>query len=711
MLDDEILKLVLNKLGNRYEFIKFLGQGSFSKVYLLLDKIFKRQIALKIMDFEYILKTLEKGGIKNIKEEFRKLKKRFEREAELYKREIYHPNIAKIYAVDFIHVKSQNMDVPYILMQFVEGITLAEFLDNCSQIELKNAISISINILDALNTIHHKGIVHRDIKPANIMIDKESGKAILIDFGIAKDILAGTKLTVTGEVIGSPLYMAPEQFEGLSTVGPKADIYSFGVVFFQMLSGEVPFKGGTRLEILSQHLNVPVPDIRKIKPDLPVEVANLISLAMTKKAEQRLGEIGYYKSVLENLKDGLCGNKTEVIKQPTEESKKNKIKILAYSTAVILIFIILFSYYFHKKNIGKNSTFLNNNVSAPVEDFGEEYKIFKKDPYTTSIYIKSTRYRFTKEQMDKVKGIRFDLEKNEFNIEGKGDDIYTDNIFSFSSLNLLFFTKDSIDNKIFEGRTVSQFDKKTLQAISKHLVHSNFDDYDLAKNWEDNERRIIVSKHLLERLGYKSEAPLKIRYLTDRIFRGRIYPFKIPVIILAVVDQLPFGNFIISEEFHYNINQHTFNPSDMIERFYVFIPSKKEKELNVFIRSRFNLWQSIIKIMEDNPNNRILYEITFKNFAFYKTKEFNRLRNESSKFYIIKQFENSGFECTIDYYDWKSISGNIKQEYPEFLTLHLKERYVDHLDELSMFLSEFVGGIKMDETILNSFMNFHKKVK
>jgi hypothetical protein len=341
----------------------------------------------------------------------------------------------------------------------------------------------------------------------------------------------------------------------------------------------------------------------------------------------------------------------------------------------------------------------------------EEYQRFKKDPYTTAIFVTSNRFALNKDQVDRINILRYDPIKSEFNTEGRGNEIYQDEVFPFSNLDLIFYAKDGSERKSFSGRTVAQSDKKILQAITEHLVDENTAEYDLVNDWTDSEKGIIVSKYLVQRLGYKIGAPLKINRLIDVRFQNKNHSFEVPVKILAVAERMPFGDFIVSEEFNYNRFENTFNPFDTVERFHVLTPPEKESELEPFVKKRFNYCKKILRINKNKEDQRTRYEVVFKTVPFYKEEKFNQLREESSKFFIMKQFKNSGFECEIDYYDWKSLPEIHKNRDPEFLTIYLKEKYIDKLDQLSLFLRESIGGIEMDDTILNIFENYHRDMR
>jgi hypothetical protein len=339
----------------------------------------------------------------------------------------------------------------------------------------------------------------------------------------------------------------------------------------------------------------------------------------------------------------------------------------------------------------------------------DAYRAFKQDPYTTAVFVTSNRFKLNKDQVERIEITRYDIGKKEFNTEGTGEEIYGDAPFAFSSLDLTFYAQDGKERKSFRGRTVSRTDKKMLRAIAKHISYKSSPGYELERDWKDNERGIVVSKHLLDRLGYKIGKTKTINRCIDKRFQGKNHSFPVTVTIIAAAESLPFGDFIVSEEFDYNRLQNTFNPFDTVERFYVFTPAGKEPDLENFINSNFSCVEKIVLIDRDK-DNQTRYEIAFKSIPQYR-EEFKKLRQESSKYFIARQFENSPFRCDIDYYDWKPLPEEKNSRDPEYLALYLKERYIDRLDRLSLFFRETVGGIEMDDTVMNIFENYHKDMR
>ena len=345
--NDDIAKAVFSQMGDSYEYIKFLGKGATSRVYLVYQKHLKQYRALKIMDYEYIHLLMEKESDTDSTVELNERRRRFINEANAYMK-IKHPNVAEIY--DIRQVKTQRgrevIEIPYIIMEYVEGVPLSHLLKSQKPLKLEIAAAISVDILDALDAIHKKDIIHRDIKPSNIMIEKGTDKATIIDFGLAKDILEGTPMTSTGMAMGTFLYMSPEQFEDSSKVGPGTDIYSFGVILYEMLTGKPPYTGNPK-ELMHNHIYGEIPVIRKVDKDLPRVMDTLIRKAMAKKEKNR-GNVRYYKEILKDFIKKTAPESAETVISKAPVFKSRNIKRVVYAT--VFIFMLMISYFLYYLN-------------------------------------------------------------------------------------------------------------------------------------------------------------------------------------------------------------------------------------------------------------------------------------------------------------------------------------------------------------------------
>lgn len=326
---DDVLNRILNKLGDKYKNERYLGYGGFSRVYLLHHNIFEKKRVLKIMDVDSLLNKLEKSKSESIEEELSKIKERFIAEARLYEK-IEHANVVKIYDVDFVEAEDANDKIPFLIMQYIDGVSLKEILKDNKPLDIEKILEISENIIPALGFIHKESILHRDIKPSNIMIERESRKAILIDFGIAKDIGSKERLTIPGHPWGTPQYIAPEQFDDSGKVGPWTDFYSFGILLFEMMAGKVPYDGSLA-DIINGHLKKPVPDVRRFNPLVSTELANIIKKAMAKDPGERYKNANDFLNDLQNFKaaEYSSDQTAKTTLESEAESKNMKVNIPA----------------------------------------------------------------------------------------------------------------------------------------------------------------------------------------------------------------------------------------------------------------------------------------------------------------------------------------------------------------------------------------------
>lgn len=255
------------KINDRYEIIKTIGEGGMANVYLANDTILDRKVAIKVL----------RGDLSNDE----KFIRRFKREA-LSVSNLSHPNIVEVYDV------GEEDGNYYIVMEYIEGKTLKQLLQKRGALTLNEVIDIMTQLTDGLAHAHEAYIIHRDIKPQNIMIE-DNGLVKITDFGIAM-ALNSTQLTQTNSVMGSVHYLPPEQANGKgSTV--KSDIYSLGILMYELLTGSVPFKGDTAVEIALKHMKEKIPSIRKQNPTIPQSVENIILKATAKNPKNRYDNV------------------------------------------------------------------------------------------------------------------------------------------------------------------------------------------------------------------------------------------------------------------------------------------------------------------------------------------------------------------------------------------------------------------------------------
>lgn len=255
------------KINDRYEIIKTIGEGGMANVYLANDTILDRKVAIKVL----------RGDLSNDE----KFIRRFKREA-LSVSNLSHPNIVEVYDV------GEEDGNYYIVMEYIEGKTLKQLLQKRGALTLNEVIDIMTQLTDGLAHAHEAYIIHRDIKPQNIMIE-DNGLIKITDFGIAM-ALNSTQLTQTNSVMGSVHYLPPEQANGKgSTV--KSDIYSLGILMYELLTGSVPFKGDTAVEIALKHMKEKIPSIRKQNPTIPQSVENIVLKATAKNPKNRYDNV------------------------------------------------------------------------------------------------------------------------------------------------------------------------------------------------------------------------------------------------------------------------------------------------------------------------------------------------------------------------------------------------------------------------------------
>ena len=253
-----------------------------------------------------------------------KFVRRFQREA-LSASSLSHPNIVEIYDV------GEDDGNFYIVMEFIEGKTLKQLIKKRGVLSLSETIDIMLQLLDALATAHDSYIIHRDIKPQNIMI-KESGLVKITDFGIAM-ALNSVELTQTNSVMGSVHYLPPEQASGKgSTI--RSDIYSLGILMFEMLTGKMPFKGDSAVEIALKHMKEPLPSVRELNPVVPQSVENIIIKAAAKNPKNRYRDVREMAADIKTCLDADKQNENKIVfKYPeTDFSDTKTVNVLKKET-------------------------------------------------------------------------------------------------------------------------------------------------------------------------------------------------------------------------------------------------------------------------------------------------------------------------------------------------------------------------------------------
>ena len=289
-------------LASRYQIIEELGKGGMGSVYKVIDNELSEKVALKLLKPEIAAdeETIE----------------RFRNELKLA-RKISHKNVCRMYHLSKIE------DTQYITMEYVSGEDLKSLIRKIGQLPVAKAVSIAQQVCEGLDAAHKLGVVHRDLKPQNIMIDDE-GNARIMDFGIARSLKA-KGITEAGVMIGTPEYMSPEQVEGMET-DHRSDIYSLGVILYEMVAGRVPFEGDTTISIALKHKKDTPPNPREFNAQVPEDLSWLILRCMEKGKERRYQEA---KELFSEL--GEIGKEKPKTRRISEMEWKNSIAVLPFA--------------------------------------------------------------------------------------------------------------------------------------------------------------------------------------------------------------------------------------------------------------------------------------------------------------------------------------------------------------------------------------------
>lgn len=328
-------------LNERYRIKSRIGGGGMANVYLGYDIILKRDVAIKVLRPEFANDP--------------EFIERFDREA-LAATSLAHPNIVSIYDV------GEEGDIFYIVMEYVDGETLKDYVKKHGKLSVEETIDIMEQLTSAIQHAHENGLIHRDIKPQNILIDR-SGKIKVTDFGIAV-ALSATALTQTNSVLGSVHYLSPEQARG-GKATKLSDIYSLGIVFYELVTGELPFTGQSPVSIALKHLQDETPSVRKLNPAIPQSVENIILKATAKNPFHRFRSVSEMQDAILVALDPEHLNEP-VYRPPVEEGEATKaIPIITDETL-------------EKMNVNANddSTIVHQapEKAKPVEEDGKKKK-------------------------------------------------------------------------------------------------------------------------------------------------------------------------------------------------------------------------------------------------------------------------------------------------------------------------------------------------
>ena len=258
--------LLGTRLNGRYRLEARIGSGGMSTVYRAMDETLQRMVAIKLMNREVASDSDQL--------------ERFRREARAVA-QLSHPHIVGV--ID----AGEDAGRPYIVFEYVEGETLKERIRRCGRLPVTEAVAYGIEIARALGAAHARHIVHRDVKPQNVLIDEE-GRAKVTDFGIART-LDEDGLTADGRVLGTTDYVSPEQALGQHVTG-QSDLYSLGIVLYEMLTGEVPFRGENQVAVAMKHVREELPDVQTRRPEVSAALASVVDTATAKHVEDRYAD-------------------------------------------------------------------------------------------------------------------------------------------------------------------------------------------------------------------------------------------------------------------------------------------------------------------------------------------------------------------------------------------------------------------------------------
>ena len=297
-----------------YEVVSVLGAGGMGTVYKARHKSLARFVAIKMMN------ATAGTDVESVA--------RLKREAAAAA-QIVHPNVIKVHSIGL----DSDTNLPFIVMEYLEGESLASILERCGRLSEPQAVPIFERVLDALSALHDAGLVHRDVKPHNVFVTTDGGIK-LMDLGIVKSVNGeAQRLTQTGTALGSPAYMSPEQCSGQADLDARSDLYSVGCALFRTLSGGEPFKGETALELMFLHLHEPPPCVAGVSPHVSATIAK----AMQKDRANRFSSAKEFKSAL-LAGDAKCG--VPPLSRPTAREKHKRLspRVVASAAAMLCVF-------------------------------------------------------------------------------------------------------------------------------------------------------------------------------------------------------------------------------------------------------------------------------------------------------------------------------------------------------------------------------------
>ena len=308
-------------IAERYELAEIVGTGGMSTVYRAHDQLLERDVALKVLHPHY-------AGDEDYVERFR-------REARSVA-QLSHPHIVTV--ID----RGEDDGQQFIVFEYVDGENLKQLVERTGPLPTRRAIELAVEIADALAFAHEHGLIHRDVKPQNVLLTPD-GDAKVTDFGIARSLEVEHGMTQTGTVLGTSNYLSPEQAGGKATT-PSTDVYSLGVVVYELLTGEVPFPGENFVAIAMKHINDPPPDLLEQRPDVPLRLAAAVDRALEKDPARRFATMAQFASELRQCLaelDAPDAERTLIVPSPVRRESRPQRAQTARSRVPIYVIVAL----------------------------------------------------------------------------------------------------------------------------------------------------------------------------------------------------------------------------------------------------------------------------------------------------------------------------------------------------------------------------------